>query len=161
MRYTLVVLVCLIHTFFRSMRCWYVCLASFAPPTWLSLLLCFFASLHTCLHVHTLVCVSSIFQSNGTTDTQSKPIFILLGHHLLFNNMLVCFFMCFTWLYALVWHLLLANLLACSFYHLFLCLSAGLLLLFLQVHAWSEGATSQAWAKREKMQAHKGQGLVN
>ena len=142
MRYTLVVLVCLIHTFFRSMRCWYACLASFAPPTWLSLLLCFFASLHTCLHVHTLVCVSSIFQSNGTTDTQSKPIFILLGHHLLFNNMLVCFFMCFTWLYALVWHLLLACLLAWSSNHLFLWLSSCLFPLSLHVHAWSKGMTS-------------------
>ena len=49
--------------------------------------LCFFASLHACLYVHAWVCVSSIRQSNGPTDTQSKPTFILLGHPLLFDNM--------------------------------------------------------------------------
>ena len=153
---------CLVYTFLRSVQCWYAFHACFAPPVWLSWLLCIFARLPTCSYMSLL---SSILQSGGVMDTQSKPTFVLIGHTLLFDNMLLCFFMDTwskpTYFYALVWHILLANLLACSFYHLFLCLSAGLLLLFLQVHAWSEGATSQAWAKREKMQAHKGQGLVN
>ena len=48
MRYTSVVLVCLIHTFLHSMRCWYACLACFVPPVWLSLLLCIFTRLPTC-----------------------------------------------------------------------------------------------------------------
>ena len=48
-RYTPVVLVCLIHTFLRFARRWYACLACFVPPVWLSLLLCFlFACFPTC-----------------------------------------------------------------------------------------------------------------
>ena len=50
----------------------------------------FFAFLHACLHVHAWVCVSSILQSRGTMDTQSKPTFILLVHPFLFDNMFVC-----------------------------------------------------------------------
>ena len=59
--------------------------------------LCFFASLHTCLHVHVWVCVSSILQSHGTMDARSKPTFFLLGH-------LLCLIIC---LFASVWILLL------------------------------------------------------
>ena len=44
---------------------------------------------------------------------------------------------------------------------LFLCLSAGLFLLSLHVHTWSNGATSKAQAKRARMQAHKGKWLVD
>ena len=54
----------------------------------------FFASLHTCLHVLAWVYVSSILQSNRTMDPQSRPTFFLLGHPLLFDNMLVCPFIC-------------------------------------------------------------------
>ena len=52
--------------------------------------LAFFASLHTCLHVHAWVCVSSILQSNEAMDTRSKTTFVLLGHLFLFDDMLVC-----------------------------------------------------------------------
>ena len=38
--------------------------------------------------------VSFILQSSGTMDTWSKPTFVLLGHTLLFDNMLVCPFIC-------------------------------------------------------------------
>ena len=107
------VLVCSIHTFLYSVRYWYASLACFAPPIWLSLLLCIFASLHTCLHVHAWVCVSSILQYNGTMDTRSKPTFVLLGHHLLFDNMFVCLFMWFNVCLLPVCHLLIACLLAC------------------------------------------------
>ena len=41
--------VCLIHTFSHSVRWCYACLACFVPPVWLSLLLCNFACLATCL----------------------------------------------------------------------------------------------------------------
>ena len=57
--------------------------------------------------------MSSILQSNGTMDIQSKPTFFLLGHPLLLDNMFVCLFMCFTCLLAPIWHPLLACLLAC------------------------------------------------
>ena len=54
----------------------------------------FFASLHACLHVHAWVSVSSILQSNGSMDTQSKPTFVFLGHPILLDNILVCPFIC-------------------------------------------------------------------
>ena len=63
----------------------------------------FFAFLHTSLHVHAWVCVSFILQSNGTMDIQSKPTFFLLGHPLLFDNML----------FAPVWLSLIVCALAC------------------------------------------------
>ena len=75
------VLMSSMHTFLFFVRCWYACLACFAPPIWLSFLLCIFARLP---HVHAWVYVSSIFQSSGTMDTRSKPTFVLLGHHLFF-----------------------------------------------------------------------------
>ena len=104
--------------------------------------LCFLASLYACLHVHAWVCVSSILHSNGTMDTRSNPTFILLGHPLLFDNMLLCLFMCFTCLFALIWHLSYLVLARFSF-HLFLCLSSSLFLLSLHVHAWN----GDAWSK--------------
>ena len=92
------VLMSSMHTFLCSVRCWYACLACFAPPIWLSFLLCIFARLP---HVHAWVYVSSIFQSSGTMDTRSKPTFVLLGHHLFFfDNIFVCLFMCFKCLFA-------------------------------------------------------------
>ena len=59
--------------------------------------LCFFTFLHACLHASShlslihktpslflefclMACVSSILQSNGTIDIQSKHVFVLLGH---------------------------------------------------------------------------------
>ena len=42
------VLMSSMHTFLCFVRCWYACLACFAPPIWLSLLLCIFARLPTC-----------------------------------------------------------------------------------------------------------------
>ena len=75
---------------------------------------CFYAfSLHTCLHVHAWVCVSSILQSNGTLDIWSKPTFVLQGHPFLFDNLFVCLFVRVTCLFAPIWHLFLACHLAC------------------------------------------------
>ena len=48
MRYTPLVLVCLIHTFLCFVQCWYACLACFVPLVWLSLLFCIFLHLPTC-----------------------------------------------------------------------------------------------------------------
>ena len=122
--------------------------------------LCFFASLHACLHVHAWVCVSSTLQSHGIMNTQSKPTFFLLGHHLFVckhvrlpfhvHNMLVCP------------HL--SSFVSLSFsilpFYLFLCLSTGLFLFSLHVHAWgmdiwSNGAPSLVKAKRARMQARR------
>ena len=91
MRYTSMVLVCLLYTFLHSMQCWYACHACFKPPVWISLLLCLFARLPTCSCMS--LCVVRT-QSNGTMDTWSKPTFFLLGHPLLFDNMFVCSFIC-------------------------------------------------------------------
>ena len=58
--------------------------------------LCFYAfSLHACLHVHAWVYVSSTLQSIEVFDIRSKPTFVLLGHHFLFDNMFVFLFVCF------------------------------------------------------------------
>ena len=75
---------------FRSMRC-YACHA------YLCHLLVFYASLHTCLHIHAwvlLASVSSILQHNEAMDIWSKPTFIPHGHHLLFAFLLVCLLSC-------------------------------------------------------------------
>ena len=98
---------------------------------------CFFTFLHACLHVHAWVCVSSILQSHGTMDTRSKPTFVLLECPILFDNMFVCPHLASFPSLSL----------ACLSFHLFICLSTGLFLLSLHVHAWSEdtwskGATS-------------------
>ena len=50
----------------------------------------FFAILHAWVHVYAWVYVSSILQYHGTTETWSKPTFVLLGHPPLFDNMFVC-----------------------------------------------------------------------
>ena len=60
--------------------------------------------------------VSSILQSHGTMDTQSKPTFVLLGHPVLFDNMLFCSFVCLTCLFAPIWLSLLVCLFACFLY---------------------------------------------
>ena len=104
--------------------------------------LCFFTSLHACLHVLAWVYVSSILQSNVIMDIRSKPTFILVKHPLLFDNMFVCLFVCFTCLFAPIWHLLIACLLACF---PFTCFSACLLACFfchcMYTHgAWTLGA---------------------
>ena len=49
----------------------------------------FFAHLPTCSCLRLCLLVSSMLQSNGTMDAQSKPTFFLLGHPLLLNNILV------------------------------------------------------------------------
>ena len=38
-------------------------------------------------------------------DTQSKPTFVLLGHPLLFDNMFLCLFICYTCLFTPIRHL--------------------------------------------------------
>ena len=63
------------------------------------------------MHESLCVFVLSIFQSHGTMDTQSKPTFFLLGHPLLFDNMLVYPFVCLTCLFAPIW----LSLLVCPF----------------------------------------------
>ena len=88
--------------------------------------------------------VSSILQHNGTMDTRFKPTFVLLGHHLLFDNIFSCPFVCLACLFAPVWPFLLVCSLHAfylSFYLLcfFLCLSAGLFPCLLHVQAWSKG----------------------
>ena len=88
MRYTSVVSVCLMHTI-SPLHVMLLCLSCLLCATRLAFL-CFFTSLHTCLHVHAWVCVSSILRSNGTMNTRFKPTFVLLGHPLLFDNMFVC-----------------------------------------------------------------------
>ena len=60
-------------------------------------LLAFYASVHACLHVHAWVLlssVSSILQHNEAMDIRSKPTFVLCGHHILFDFLLVCLFAC-------------------------------------------------------------------
>ena len=104
-----------------------------------------FASLHLYMLAYMFfawVCVSSILQSNVIMDIRSKPTFILVKHPLLFDNMFVCLFVCFTCLFAPIWHLLIACLLACF---PFTCFSACLLACFfchcMYTHgAWTLGA---------------------
>ena len=47
--------------------------------------------------------MSSILQHNGTMDTRSKATFVLLRHHLLFDNMFACPSVCLVCLSAPVW----------------------------------------------------------
>ena len=80
------------HTFplFCSMRC-YACHACLCHP------LAFYASLHTCLHVHAwvlLASVSSMLQHNEVMDIQSKPTFLPRRHLILFAFSLVCLLYC-------------------------------------------------------------------
>ena len=71
---------------FSSLRPMLICLPCLLCATHLD----FFASLHLCTPAYMFMhkSVSSILQSNGTMDTRSKPTFVLLGHPLLFDNML-------------------------------------------------------------------------
>ena len=120
--------------------------AYFVPPVWLSLLLCILiACLPTCSCMGLYLLVSSILQSNGGMDTQSKPTYVLLGHLLLFDNMLFALFTCLACFVCLYWALLVSVFFACSPYFpcFFLCLSADLFLLSLHVHAWSIGTWSK------------------
>ena len=141
-----------------STPCDVTCHAYFVPPVQLSLLLCIlFACLPTCSCMILCLHVPSILQSNGTMDTRSKPTFVFLGH-LLFDNMLVCPFICLACFVCPCLALFVSMFFACSPYllYFFLCLSAGLSPCLLHAHtwskdAWSEGTTSQAQAKRARM----------
>ena len=92
------VLMSSMHTFLCFVRCWYACLACFAPPIWLSLLLCIFARLPTCSCMS--LCVVHIpIQWNYGHSIQTyicpprTPSFF-------FDNIFVCLFMCFKCLFA-------------------------------------------------------------
>ena len=91
--------------------------------------------------------VSSILQSNGTTDTRSKSTYVLLGHPILFDNMFDCPFMCLTCLFTPVWISLLMCLFACSLYFFvipFACLLAALFVCCMYMHgARTLGARAQ------------------
>ena len=84
----------LLHAYpslFRSMQC-YAYHACLCQP------LTFYASLHTCLHVHAwvlLASVSSILQHNEAMDIWSKLTFVPHRHHLLFAFLFVCLLACF------------------------------------------------------------------
>ena len=129
-----------------SLRAMLICLPCLLCTTRLA----FFTSLlllHTCQHVHAWVYVSSVIQSNGTRVTRSKPTFVLLGHPLLFDNMLICL-LCMLHMSVCP---CLASFASLSFsmlsFYLFLCLSASLFPCLLYVHvrsedAWNKGATS-------------------
>ena len=59
--------------------------------------LAFYASLHTCLHVHAwvlLASVSSMLQHNEVIDIQSKPTFVPHGHYPCLFAILLCFPFC-------------------------------------------------------------------
>ena len=59
--------------------------------------LAFYASLHTCSHVHAWVLLanmSSMLQHNEVMDIRSKPTLVLRGHHLLFAFFPVCLLAC-------------------------------------------------------------------
>jgi len=78
----------------------------------------------------------SILQPNGTMDTRSKPIFVLLGLPLLFDNMLVCPVLCLAYFVCPCLALFASMFFACYPYFLcfFLCLATSLFLLSLHVH---------------------------
>ena len=55
--------------------------------------LAFYASLHTCSHVHAWVLLASVLsmlQYNEDMDIRSKPTFVPHGHHIFFAFLLVC-----------------------------------------------------------------------
>ena len=71
--------------------------------------------------------VSSTLQSSGAMDTQSKPKFVLLGHPILFQNMLFALSYAYHALFAPIW----LSLVVCSlhafpvsFVHFIACLLA-------------------------------------
>ena len=108
-----------------------------------------------CLMAH----MSSILQSNGTTDTKSKPTFVLLGHPFLFACLkiscsLLCMLSFFCLLVCMSLFLSLFILFVCFVLYLFLCylfclFASFVFSLMLHVQARSEGVTS-------KMQDEKG-----
>ena len=144
---------CFVHTFplFHPVR-WYTCHACLCHP------LAFFASLHTCLHVHAWVLlanVSSMLQHNKAIDIRSKPTFVPRGHPHLFAFLLFFFFFAISfacWLaFLLLSHAVLAiSILLIHFasfcYYLcifsFHCLFFGFLILPLHVCIWSEDVQS-------------------
>ena len=93
--------------FFVLFESWHLCLLVHA-----CVFLCLFVSLslvptYDFVQVHTRLCtqnpksfskhcliphVSSVLQSNGTTDTKSKSTFVLLGHPFLFVRLITCLF---------------------------------------------------------------------
>ena len=110
-------------THLSPLRAMLICL----PYLFCATHLAFFASSHICF------LVSSILQSNGSMDTWTKPIFVLLGHPLLFDNMLVCPFICLACFVCPHLALFISMFFACSPY--LLCLSASLFPCLLHVHA--------------------------
>ena len=113
---------------FHFMRCYAYHVYSRHP-------LAFYASLHTCSHVHALVLLasaSSMLQHNEVMDIRSKPTFVPRGHHFLFAFLLV-FLACllaflFLCLPCLSWLLLYASFI-CSL-HIFLSLLVCWFLVF-------------------------------
>ena len=108
MRYTSVVLVCLVHTFLCSVRCLYACLACFVPSVQLSLLPCIFACLPTCSCMSLCVVHTSIQWSYGYSIQPyicppRRPSFCLI----------ICLFTLLYALLALVW----LSLLVCSLHN--------------------------------------------
>ena len=82
-----VMLVCLMHTL-SPLHAMF-CLPFLSCATRLVVfVLCIFACLPTCSCMSP--CISFILQSHGTMDTRFKPTFVLPGHPLWFDNMLVC-----------------------------------------------------------------------
>ena len=116
------------HLSLHSMQSWYFCLACFVPPFWLFLPLRIFARLPTC----SCMCLC-----------------VVLGHPFLFDNMLVCFFICLACFVCPHLALFVSVFFAYSSFFpcFFLCPFAGLFLFSLHVRArskdaWSEGTTS-------------------
>ena len=121
--------------------------------------LAFFAFLHLCtlayMFLHEFVC-----------RLYSNPMELWIldpNLHLSSQDTLFCLIACLFAFFVL--HMFvcpcLASFASLSFsmlsFYLFFCLSTSLFPCLLHVHAQSEGMTSQAQAKRARMQAHKGQ----
>ena len=123
------------HSLFRFSQC-YACHACLCHP------LAFYASLHTCSHVHAwvlLASVSSTPQHNEVMDIQSKPTFVPRRHHLLFAFLLVCLYASLLAMPIMLNHFMPFHMLCIFSFHF---LSAGFLYLPLHVHTWSEDAWS-------------------
>lgn len=95
--------------------------------------------------------MSSVLQSNGTTNTKSKPKFVFQGHPLLFSFLITCLFVPLHASFPLLTFLacLLSAFYTCLFIS-FACLLVLCLLCLLYVHAWSLGTTSKTPAKKGK-----------
>ena len=119
----------------------------------------FFAHLPTCSCLRLCLLVSSMLQSNGTMDAQSKPTFFLVGHPLLLNNILVFPFIrsiCFVCPHLALYVLCSLSL---SLVSLFACLLACFFCLCIYMHgAWTLGARvrpPRREQKRTKMRARR------